>query len=179
MVPVEGGGGLRDGVLEELVPGFFAELVETASAEVVLVGFGFPGMVSEFEAGAEVAIGEEGRAQAGAEGEGELDTFAADGSVALDGGVVGDADGLAPALFKLFLEGETCPFGVQVGGCEGDAVFNDAGKTDGDAVEAGEERVELVEAFEDGQRRGHGGGGDAVAVADGLAGGVEEHGLEA
>ena len=39
VVPVEGGVGLVDGRLEEFVPGFFAELVEAAAAEVVLVGF--------------------------------------------------------------------------------------------------------------------------------------------
>ncbi len=136
-------------------------------------------MVAEFEAGAEMAVGEEGGAHAGAEGEGEFDTFAADGAIALDGGVVGDADGLLPAFFKLFLQGEADPFGVEVGGGVGDAALDDAGKADGDAVEGGQQRVELVEAPEHGQRRGDGGRRDALAVADGLAVGVEQHGLEA
>src|SRR5579859_812857 len=52
VVPVEGGGGLRDGVFEEAVPRLLAEFVETAAAEVVLVGFALPGMMAEFEAGA-------------------------------------------------------------------------------------------------------------------------------
>ena len=62
-----------------------AELVEAAAAEVVLVGHALlaPGMVAEFEAGAEMAIGEERRAHAGAQREHQLHAFAFDGSVAL------------------------------------------------------------------------------------------------
>jgi len=103
--------------------------------------------VGEFEAGTEAAVGEQSRAQAGAEGEGELDALAADGSIALHGGVVGHADGLLPAFFKFFLQRETYPLGVEVGGGVGDAALDDAGKADGDAVEFWEERVELVEAL--------------------------------
>ena len=58
-----------------------------------------------------MAIGEERRAHAGAEGEGHLDAFALDGAVTLDGGVVGDADGFLPALFQLPLEGVADPMG--------------------------------------------------------------------
>ena len=103
-------------------------------------------MVAEFEAGAEVAVGEERRAHAGAEGEGQLDAVAADGAVALHGGVVGHADGLLPALFKLRLQREADPSGMEVGGGVGDAALDDAGKSDGDAVEAGQTRAQLVEA---------------------------------
>src|ERR1017187_2415830 len=103
VVPVECGRGLSDGLFEELVPGLLAELVEASAAQVVLVGLAFPGVVAEFKAGAEPAVGEKGGAHAGAEGKREFDALAADGAIALYCSVVGDADGPLPALLKFGL----------------------------------------------------------------------------
>jgi len=180
-VPVEGGLGLLDGGFDEVIPAGLAEFVEAAAADVVLVGHALfaPGVVAEFEAGAEVAVGEEGRAEAGAEGEDELDAVALDGAVAGDIGVVADADGLLPALFQLSLKLEAGPTGMEVEGSQGGSVLDDAGKTDRDAIEFGQQGAEAVEAAEDEFRGGNLRGDDALALADGLACRIKKHGLQA
>ena len=114
---MKSGFGLLDGGLKEVVPAGLAEFVQAAAAEVVLVGHALlaPGMVAQFEAGAEVAVGEQRRAQAGAEREHQFDAVALDGSIAGHIGVVAHADGLLPALFQLGLEREAPrPEGMEV-----------------------------------------------------------------
>src|ERR1700721_587710 len=68
MIPVEEVLGFFNGVLHKLVPMLFAVFIETAAAKEILIGFAFaPGMMRELEARAEAAIGEERRAEAGAQ----------------------------------------------------------------------------------------------------------------
>ena len=180
MVPVEGGQGLFDRRFEEVVPAGLAVLVEAAAAEVVLVGHALlaPGMVGKLQAGAEAAVSEERGAQAGAEGERQLDALALDGSVALDGGVVADAHRPLPALFQLGLERESYPFGVQISRRPRGSALDDARKTNRDAVEGGQELAQFVEAGQNGLRRGHRRREHALPLADRLAVGVQEHGLQ-
>ena len=69
VVPVEEFLGLMNALEDECIPAILAELVESAPSKLVLVGFLHPGMMSEFETGDEVAIGEERRTHTGAESE--------------------------------------------------------------------------------------------------------------
>lgn len=182
MVPIEEGFGGLDGFEEELVPDLLAEFVEAAAADVVLVGHAFfaPDVVAELEAGAEVTAGEEGRAEACAEGEDEFNAVALDGAVAGDIGVIAHAGGLLPALFEFGLEGETLgPEGMEVEGEVGAAKLDNAGEADGNAIEGGHELAQFIEAFEHGVWRRDGWSEDALAFADGFAFGVEEDGFEA
>ena len=131
--------------LEPLVPLLFAVLVEAAAAQVVLVGLLAPGVMAEFEAGAELAIGEERRAHAGAECQKQFHAVALDGAVALHGGVIGHADGLLPALFQLALQRKIGPLGVQVDGGVYDAALDHARKAHRNAIEAGQARAQDVQ----------------------------------
>uniref|UniRef100_E6QP39 Uncharacterized protein n=1 Tax=mine drainage metagenome TaxID=410659 RepID=E6QP39_9ZZZZ len=155
-VPVEELGGLGDGLGNELVPLFFAVFVEAALAEKVFVGESFtPGVVGELEAGAEMSVGEERRAESGAEGETEFDALAVDGSVALNGGVVGQADRLFPAFLQGFFKREICPCRVEVEGGQGGSVLDDSGKADRDAIKGGHL---FFQCFENGENAVGGGG---------------------
>src|SRR5271157_5905909 len=175
VVPVEEHFGLLDGGFEELVPAGLAVLVEAAAAEGVLVVHALlaPGMEAQLQAGDEVAIGKEGAAQAGTQGEHQLDAPALDDSVAGDVGVVAHTDGLAPTLGELVLEGEVAPVGMEVDGEDGDAALDDAGKANGDAVEVRKWGAEFIESGEYDLGRGHGRRDDAQPLADGVAGGIE------
>src|SRR5438552_5938190 len=117
MVPVEKLEGLFDHFLHELVPALLAVLVEAAAAEVVLVfAISLPGMMAEFESRAEAAIGEERGAETGSEGNGKFHAIAFDGSVALDGGVISQANRLLPAFLQFCFEREVVPGRVEVRG---------------------------------------------------------------
>src|ERR1035437_39466 len=182
LVPVEELFGLLDGRFKEVVPAGLAEAVEAAAADVVLVGHALlaPGVVAQLEAGNKVAVGEEGRAEAGAQGQHQFHAIALDGAIAGHVGVVAHADGLLPALFKLRLEWETAgPQGMEVEAEVGAAVLDDSGETDGDEVEGAHQLSQFVEPYKYRFGRGDGWRYHALALADGLAGGVEEQGLEA
>ena len=111
--------------------------------------------------------------------ESELDAVADDGAVALNGRIVGHAHGLFPALLKFKLQWIAHPCGMQICGGVGGAALDDAGKTDGNAIEGGELFAEFLKAGEHQWRRGNGGSVDALTLADRLARRVEQHGFEA
>ena len=180
VIPVEEFCGLFDGILYQLVPMLSAVFVETAAAKEVLVGFALaPGMVGELEAGAETATGEERRAESSTQRESQFHAVADDGAVALNGRIVGHADGPFPALLKFKLQWIAHPCGMQVRRGVGGAALDDAGKTDRNAIEGGELFAEFFKAGEHEGRRGNGGRVDALALANRLARRVEQHGLEA
>src|SRR5215469_17328388 len=125
---------LRDGFLQVLVPALLAVLIDAAAPDVILVGVLLPRVVAEFERD-QAAGSEDGRAHAGAESDDHLDAFAPDGAVALDGRVVGHADGALPPLFKFALQREAGPRWVQVEGAPRNAALHHAGKSDRNAIE--------------------------------------------
>src|SRR5271157_2085137 len=126
-----------------------------------------------------MAIDVERRAHAGAEGEDHLNALALDRAIALDGGVVGYTNRLLPQFLKRSLEVEVLPQGMQVDGRVSDAVLSDARKANRGAVEAPQRLDEPVQGGKNGARRGHCGRFNALALAERLAGGVKQHGLEA
>src|ERR1035438_940826 len=69
VVPVEKRFSLLNRGLKEVVPARLAKAVQAAAAQVVFVGHALlaPGMVAQFQAGAEMPAGKERRAQSGAE----------------------------------------------------------------------------------------------------------------
>ena len=77
------------------------------------------------------------------------------------------------------MQGEVGPIGMEVDGENGDAVLHDAGKADRNAIETRQELVQSIEFTQDGFGSGHGGGNNALALAEGIAGWVEQHRLEA
>ncbi len=109
----------------------------------------------------------------------QLHAVAFDGSVALHGGVVGHAHRLLPARLELLLQRKTVPCGMQIGGGIRDAFLDHAGKPDRDAIESGQRFAQLVQAFEHGPGRGHGRRHHALALADGMALGIDQHRFQA
>ena len=104
-------------------------------------------MVAQFEAGNQVPIGKQGRAQPGAEREHQFHAFALDGSVAGHIGVVAHPDRLAPVFFKFSLEREALgPEGMEVEAQVGAAVLDNAGEADRDAVEVADQLAQIAEA---------------------------------
>ena len=179
MIPAEELVGLRDGFLEVLVPRLLAELIETAAADVVLVGLFAPGMVTQFEDGNQVAVDEERRAEACAQGEHQFNAVALDGPIAGHTGVVGHADWLLPALFQLRRERDLLrPQRVQIPALIDYAVLDHSGKADGDAIEFSfDQLAQLVETGEHRSRRSRDRGNNPLPLAHRLALGIEQHGL--
>ena len=118
------------------------------------------------------------RAHASAESKRQLHALALDGSVTLHIGVVADAHRLLPAFFQLRLERKAYPSGMQVSRRPGGSALDDAGKADRDAIEAGQQLAQLVESGQHRFGRGHCRGHDPLPLANRLAGGVQQHGLQ-
>jgi len=179
VVPVEEFISLLDHFLHKFVPAFLAVLVETATAEVVLVfAISLPWMMSEFKAWAEAPIGEERGPESGAKSDGEFNAITFDGAIALNSGVIGKTHRLLPALLQFCFEREVVPGGVEVRGGIGDSPLDYSGKTDRDAIASGERLVQFIQAFQDSSGCWDRRRDDANAIAYGLAGAGEQHGFE-
>jgi len=135
-------------------------------------------MHAQLEAGNQVAVGEQGAAQAGAQREHQFHAMPLDGAIAGDIGVVGHTHRLLPALDQPVLQGETCPIGMQVVGQDANAALDDAGHADGDAVEARQQSEQFIKPGQHRLRRGHGRSGDAQTLAHRHAGSIQQHGLQ-
>ena len=67
---------------------------------------------------------------------------------------------------------------MQVVGQDANAVLDHAGKADRDAVEARQLLAQFIKPGQHRLRRGHSRSGDALPLADRLAGCIQQHGLQ-
>src|SRR5580692_2621270 len=108
MVEVECESDLVNRLEHVLVPVLLSQPVKAAAANVILIGLLLPGVVAELQR-AQVAIDVERRPHTGTKGHDHLNALALNGAIALNGGVVGNANGLLPALLKFSLKVEVGP----------------------------------------------------------------------
>ena len=125
----------RDGFAQTLRPDAEPDALERRIAEQILVALVVtPRVVPQLEVGNQAAIEEQGRADAGAEGEHQLHAFAFDHGEPLHVGVVRGVGGLAGEARDLSRDVDPDPRSIEVRGGARHSMLDDAGETDGDAV---------------------------------------------
>ena len=68
---------------------------------------------------------------------------------------------------------------MKVGCRVGDALFHHAGKSNGNAIEVRKRFAQLIQAFHHSLGRWNGGRNHTLSLAHRVAGGIDEHGLQA
>src|SRR5262249_54054917 len=136
------------------VPFLVADLLSRLVAEKVLVALAAERVVAHLDVGHEPAVDEQGRAEAGAERDHELDAAAGDRAEALHVRVVQRPRGALESLLQLAREIEAEPLGMEVAFRAYYAVAHHAGEADGDAIELALFPREPLDDPEHGARRG-------------------------
>src|SRR5690606_3219831 len=163
---------------DALAPFLFAQPLELGVADALLVRLSLlEWVMAELEVRHEVAIDEQGGAEAGPERQHELDPAPVDDAVALQIGVVDDAHGDARDPTKIAFEIVLLPrSSIEVRRGVHDAMNHDAGEAHRNAIERRLLREHLLDDFDDGARRRGPRGQKSQTLVDGASLRVEhEH----
>ncbi len=169
------------GLGDAFVPRLLALLSARVVADVLVIGLlAADRMVGEFEVRHDLAVVKDRRAGPGPEGQDHLDAFARDRAEPLDIRVVQNPDRLAPMLAERLLQVKAAQgLGPEIGRGQHLPVADIAGEPDRHAVERAERRRGLFDRLHqhigsNRLRRGR----HALALADDLAGFVEQRGFD-
>src|SRR5439155_6682211 len=181
VIEVDEGPEEPDGLLEAPVPPPPPHPLAGGVPELLLVGLALPkGMVGKLEVGGEAAVEVERRAEAGSEGDDQLDASTPDDGQPLKVGVVRHPDGLPESAGQGAREVDALPARVtEVRRRLDAAVAHDSRKADSDTVVRGKGRDELRQRLDHDPRRPPDGRRHAHAVDEHPTPRIQDGGLEA
>ena len=184
---------IADGLVHPLVPPLFADLLAGGLAQLLVVGLALPErLVGDLEMRHQLPLVEEPGAESGAEGDGELESLAADHRRPLDVGIVGHLGGQAehlgecgrqvearPQLGQIVVDGGARPvFGREMGGGQDFPVTHHPRKPHRRPLGFRQRRHQLRQGGDEPLRRQRIGGGDLDPVGDHGTGRTEDRGLQ-